>query len=77
MKLSKVGIIWSFSILNIASVLAYNRTIEHNDGEFNKVHASVVRRGVELVYGFELPDNFDPLVKSHSKFKWQYPCDYI
>ncbi|KAJ6645504.1 Cholesterol uptake protein 1 [Pseudolycoriella hygida] len=62
MKLSNwFSIILSFSIVNIASVLAYNRTILHNIGTFNKLYASAVGRGVEIIYSFDLPENFNPL----------------
>ncbi|KAG4076386.1 hypothetical protein HA402_005829 [Bradysia odoriphaga] len=67
MELLKVfGIILSFSIVNIASVLAYNRSIIHNVGGFNELYSGVVRRGVELIYSFDLPDDFDPM---HTKVR--------
>ncbi len=57
----------SVLLLNIASVFAYNRSILYRSGKFNKEYPGAVGHGVELIYGFDLPDDFDPLVKCSTK----------
>lgn len=49
-------------ILNVASVFTYNRTIINSASRFNKQYVNAVASTVELIYSFDLPDNFDPLV---------------
>lgn len=55
--------IWLFLILHAASVCAYNRTTSNFVGHFNKPYVNSVVRKSQIIYSFDLPDKFDPLVK--------------
>lgn len=60
-KVPSFGLI--FVILNVAVICASNnRKIVNFEGNFNKPYANAVGRDVEIIYSFELPDKFDPLV---------------
>lgn len=62
--LTILSLAFLFSSVNVATVSAYNRKILTIEGDFNKPYPGAVGRAVELIYSFDLPHKFDPLVIS-------------